>query len=189
MLVVHGTYSEYWDQIKHSGGLKPMSRNHIHFATKEPDKLPPLHPNRVKSKEEVEAMTGSVISGMRRGATTLIWVDVRKSMEGGVKWWRSHNNVFLTDGLERKVVGGRGGKEKTERVLELKWVRWVERRGDKGEILWKNEDADVAEEKLANEVSRMAIEERRKGESQKDGESEKVVEIESNGPVKESWDD
>ena len=30
-VVIHGTYNKFWDLIK-AGGLKRMSRNHIHFA-------------------------------------------------------------------------------------------------------------------------------------------------------------
>ena len=62
-----------------------------------------------------------VLSGMRRDATILVWVDVRKSAKAGVKWWRSANGVVLTDGLDRK--------------LGLEWVAWVERRGT-GEVLF-----------------------------------------------------
>ena len=62
-----------------------------------------------------------VLSGMRRDATILVWVDVRRSSKGGVKWWRSANGVVLTDGLDRK--------------LGLEWVAWVERRGT-GEVLF-----------------------------------------------------
>ena len=62
-----------------------------------------------------------VLSGMRRDATILVWVDVRRSAEGGVKWWRSANGVVLTEGLDRK--------------LGLEWVAWVEKRGT-GDILF-----------------------------------------------------
>ena len=30
-VVIHGTYLKFWDLIK-AGGLKRMTRNHIHFA-------------------------------------------------------------------------------------------------------------------------------------------------------------
>lgn len=64
-----------------------------------------------------------VISGMRSGCTIVIWVDVKKSLAGGVKWWRSENGVILTEGV---------GEPKS---LGFEWVKWVERRGS-GEILY-----------------------------------------------------
>lgn len=61
-----------------------------------------------------------VISGMRASATVLVWVDVRRSLAAGMRWWRSANGVVLTEGdhdgvvrLEwvcRVLVRGRGGE-------------------------------------------------------------------------------
>jgi 2'-phosphotransferase len=41
-----------------------------------------------------------VISGMRRDAQILIFVDLRKSLQQqeSMKWWRSENGVILTEG-------------------------------------------------------------------------------------------
>ena len=38
-LVVHGTNDEAWNGIRKSGGLKRMSRRHVHFATGVPEAL------------------------------------------------------------------------------------------------------------------------------------------------------
>ena len=63
-----------------------------------------------------------VLSGMRRDASVLVWVDVtRSATEGGVEWWRSANGVVLTEGVDG--------------VLGLEWIAWVERRGTE-EVLW-----------------------------------------------------
>lgn len=63
-----------------------------------------------------------VISGMRANATTLIWVDVARSInEGGLKWWRSDNGVILTEGDAQGMV-------------KMDWVEKVESRT--GEVLW-----------------------------------------------------
>lgn len=100
-----------------------MGRTHIHFATNLPTALPPLSrdkPLRVPMTDE--GGVDMVLSGMRRDATVLVWVDVLGSaLRGGVKWWRSQNGVVLTEG----VGGG----------LALEWVVWAERRGT-GEILY-----------------------------------------------------
>ena len=97
-----------------------MSRRHIHFATNLPIALPPLSADR-PLKVESEKGQDTVLSGMRRDATVLIWVDVRRSAEAGVQWWKSQNGVVLTEGLEGK--------------LGMEWFAWVERRGT-GEVLW-----------------------------------------------------
>lgn len=76
-----------------------------------------------RGKEEGEAEV--VISGMRKDASILIWVDLRRSLEeGGLKWWRSANGVVLTEGNEDGVV-------------EMRWVRRVEHRRT-GQVLWEN---------------------------------------------------
>lgn len=120
-LVVHGTYPGPWESIKQSGGLKPMSRKHIHFATNLPSALPPLSRDRPVKVPMAEGGGDVVLSGMRRDATVLVWVDVQRSAQGGVKWWRSANGVVLTEGLEGR--------------LGMEWVVWVERRGT-GDILY-----------------------------------------------------
>lgn len=131
--VVHGTNERPWEDIKRSGGMKPMRRKHIHFATKLPEKMPPLDryfQSRSKPKEDNDI----VVSGMRSTSTVFIWVDVKKSLEGGVEWWRSENGVILTEGVgEPKMLG-------------FEWVAWVEKRGT-GEILFgeKVESAEVRE--------------------------------------------
>ncbi|KFZ01357.1 hypothetical protein V501_10044, partial [Pseudogymnoascus sp. VKM F-4519 (FW-2642)] len=77
-VVVHGTYYAFYPSIVASGGLKKMTRNHIHFSTGLPEDK------------------GGVVSGMRNDAEVLIYVDVRKSLEeGGTSWWVSDNGVVL----------------------------------------------------------------------------------------------
>ncbi|KAK4242638.1 KptA family-domain-containing protein, partial [Achaetomium macrosporum] len=93
--VIHGTYFAFWPAIVASGGLKPMGRNHVHFSTGLPD--------------DTEA---GVISGMRRDAELLIYVDVEASMrEEGIKWWMSDNGVVLTEGNADGLVPARYFKE------------------------------------------------------------------------------
>lgn len=137
-----------------------MKRNHIHFASREPAKL-----KTIEGEKEVAKSTHlrddkeKLLSGMRQGASTMIWVDVKKSLEGGVKWWRSENGVFLTEGLETGVVvgSGDGGVERREKILGFEWFRWVERRGDKGQVLWRAEGADPEGEKAENEMWHLGL--------------------------------
>ncbi|OAA74667.1 RNA 2'-phosphotransferase [Akanthomyces lecanii RCEF 1005] len=118
--VVHGTYYAFWEPIVESGGLKVMGRNHIHCAAGTPE-------------EGV-----AVVSGMRRDAQLLIEIDVQRSMEAGIAWWRSDNGVILTEGDADGLLG-------------VEYFRRVEgRNGDVG-VLW--EDGQVVAE-LPRDVKR-----------------------------------
>ncbi|MBW0468251.1 hypothetical protein O181_007966 [Austropuccinia psidii MF-1] len=78
-MVVHGTYSKFWESIARQG-LKPLKRTHIHFAA---------------------GLLGEdgVISGMRASCDILIYLDVEKCLTDGIKFFRSANGVILTEGL------------------------------------------------------------------------------------------
>ncbi|GBG79173.1 hypothetical protein CBR_g28889 [Chara braunii] len=77
---VHGTYYRHWEAIRRDG-LSKMSRNEIHFAIGLPGK-------------------DGVISGMRQSCEVLIYVDVEKAIEDGIRFFRSDNNVVLTRGVD-----------------------------------------------------------------------------------------
>ncbi|KAK1751730.1 KptA family-domain-containing protein [Echria macrotheca] len=119
-VVVHGTYFAFWPRIVESGGLKPMGRNHVHFSTGLP--------------EDSEA---GVVSGMRRDAQVLVFVDVEASMRGeeGLKWWVSDNGVVLTEGRE-----GDG-------VVPVKYFKEVRGRAQGVGVLWRDGEwvADLPE--------------------------------------------
>lgn len=151
---VHGTDPLGWKGIIKSGGLKKMGRQHIHFATgvpnyhnksKSADAVPSVGASAPATQTKEVEKDGSeivgddgtkestssakpgaetVISGMRKSATIMVWVDVVRSMkDGGLLWWRSDNGVILTEGDE-------------EGWVKMEWVDRVERRGT-GEILWQ----------------------------------------------------
>lgn len=75
---IHGTYSRYWPLIKKEG-LKCMNRNHIHFAVGLP------------SDE-------TVISGIRKDVDILIYINLKKALECGIKFFKSSNGVVLSPG-------------------------------------------------------------------------------------------
>ncbi|KAK1781813.1 phosphotransferase 1 [Copromyces sp. CBS 386.78] len=113
--VVHGTYFAFWDKIVESGGLKAMGRNHVHFSTGLPE----------------DTETG-VISGMRKDAEVLVFVDVECSIKqenekegGGIKWWMSDNGVVLTEGDKDGLV-------------PLKYFKEVRGRRQGVGLLWKD---------------------------------------------------
>ena len=122
-----------------------------------------------KSKPEEEGLEPLVLSGMRASASIVIWVDVKRSLKGGVKWWRAKNGVYLTEGL---VVG-------RKKLLALEWIWWVERRarpGEETEVLFGEKPAKVDGIARAGEV---------------DGKMKGLLsgEPESGLPVKDNWDD
>ncbi|KAL5792586.1 hypothetical protein ACOSP7_001180 [Xanthoceras sorbifolium] len=80
---VHGTYKKYLESILESG-LKRMKRLHVHFSRGLPT-------------------DGEVISGMRRDVNVLIFLDVRKALEDGMKLYISENKVILTEGFDGTV--------------------------------------------------------------------------------------
>lgn len=80
---VHGSYKRNLESILESG-LKRMKRLHVHFSCGLP-------------------MDGEVISGMRRDVDLLIFLDVRKALEDGMKFYISDNKVILTEGFDGVV--------------------------------------------------------------------------------------
>ncbi|KUI59568.1 tRNA 2'-phosphotransferase 1 [Cytospora mali] len=87
-VVVHGTYFAFWPRIVEAGGLRRMGRTHVHCSTGLPE------------DEQ------GVISGMRKDAEVLVYVDVRRSLEdGAMTWWVSDNGVVLTEGAEGAEEG------------------------------------------------------------------------------------
>lgn len=80
---VHGTYRKNLESILQSG-LKRMERLHVHFASGLPT-------------------DGEIISGMRRDVNILIFLDVRKALQDGMKLYISDNRVILTEGFNGAV--------------------------------------------------------------------------------------
>ncbi|MCJ1432192.1 hypothetical protein MMC27_001548 [Xylographa pallens] len=151
--VVHGTFPAAWKLILKSGGLSRMRRQHVHFAkgllaapntkstasvpaVQEPepkplgksDKSTPVEDENgsepaVVALNEGKAEEEKVVSGMRRDANVLVWVDIRRSIsDGGLEWWRSANGVILTEGDPHGMVS-------------IDFVKRAEKRG--GGILWE----------------------------------------------------
>ena len=75
--VVHGTYYKAWPSIR-VNGLSKMARQHVHLARGLPGE-------------------SGVISGMRASCELLIWVDVRRAIAAGVRFFESSNGVILTE--------------------------------------------------------------------------------------------
>ncbi|KAF8813017.1 hypothetical protein BYT27DRAFT_7085488 [Phlegmacium glaucopus] len=76
-IAVHGTNLQAWSSIR-TQGLSKMKRNHIHLA---------------------QGVAGeSVISGMRTSSQILIFINLQKALDAGIKFFFSDNGVILTEG-------------------------------------------------------------------------------------------
>ncbi|EGN95113.1 hypothetical protein SERLA73DRAFT_143184 [Serpula lacrymans var. lacrymans S7.3] len=85
-MAVHGTNRKAWELIS-TQGLSKMKRNHIHLA---------------------QGIAGdSVVSGMRKSSQILIYIDVQKAIDAGIKFSLSSNGVVLTEGDETGFLAPR----------------------------------------------------------------------------------
>ncbi|KAL9619287.1 MAG: hypothetical protein Q9160_006052 [Pyrenula sp. 1 TL-2023] len=104
--VVHGTFHAAWPHILGSGGLRPMTRTHIHFATgpKLDDIRQGVEVGQKGGRKAIDSavLGGTVISGMRSDAQVLIYIDIRKALQNGIPFWRSENSVILSEGIPLK---------------------------------------------------------------------------------------
>ncbi|KAF2208805.1 hypothetical protein CERZMDRAFT_48458 [Cercospora zeae-maydis SCOH1-5] len=96
---IHGTTHAAYLKILASGGLKPMGRNHVHFASGLPAGF-----ESVVEGPSVDDAAPPVISGMRNSSTILVYLDLPKAMQSGIKFWRSDNGVILSEGNASGVV-------------------------------------------------------------------------------------
>lgn len=98
-MAVHGTTHGAWPLILATGGLKPMGRTHVHFASGLPAGFKPLDDQDVKDEE-----AAPVISGMRKSSSVLVYLDLAKAVNAGLTFWLSDNGVILTEGDEEGLV-------------------------------------------------------------------------------------
>lgn len=82
-----------------------MRRNHIHFS---PGLLAGLKPG---------ATTSKVISGMRRDAQLLLYINLPKAIAAGITFWRSENGVILSEGDPHK--NGLLGMEYVDKIEDI----------------------------------------------------------------------
>ena len=86
-VVIHGTYKSCLPSIQR-GGLSRMSRQHIHFAVGEPEE-------------------DGVISGMRKTAEVMIYINLPLAISEGVSFFVSENRVILSPGDEHGYLSPR----------------------------------------------------------------------------------
>jgi len=119
-ICVHGTTRAAWPLIARSGGLHPMSRSHIHFASAE---------------------FGEAKSGMRHTSEILIYVDIGECLRWAesassenprvsLEFFQSANGVLLTSGVN--VLGNRFPSFLFDRVVEVQ--------RDKGSQQWMKKE-------------------------------------------------
>ncbi|KAK5130627.1 hypothetical protein LTR08_001886 [Meristemomyces frigidus] len=127
---VHGTTHAAWLLIVASGGLKAMTRNHVHFASGLPAGF-----TSIASEDDAAATAAApVISGMRKSSTVLMFLDLSKAVAAGLKFWVSDNGVILSEG-------------NADGLVPLEMFRRVEDRTGEGVLL---EDGKVTKEAPAS---------------------------------------
>ena len=75
-----------------------MTRNHVHFASGLPAGFTSIGGKDAAEEAAAAAAAAPVISGMRKSSTVLVFLDVAKAMEAGIKFWVSDNGVILSEG-------------------------------------------------------------------------------------------
>lgn len=138
-LCVHGTTHSAWPLILESGGLKRMTRTHVHFASGLPKGMSmlPDDENEVGKEDSdagssIQAKDAPVISGMRSTSSILVYIDVSSALSSGLEFFRSENGVLLCAG------------EADTGVVPLKFFKRVEERKDGLGILMR--DGQVVKE-------------------------------------------
>ncbi|CAI5758456.1 unnamed protein product [Candida verbasci] len=91
--VYHGTTTSKLSIIKSSGGLSRMNRNHIHLTCKE----------------------YCTVSGIKKQSNVLIFIDINKCLNQGIKFYKSLNNVILTEGDEQGYIKW----DNIEKIIQL----------------------------------------------------------------------
>ncbi|OOQ86739.1 tRNA splicing 2' phosphotransferase 1 [Penicillium brasilianum] len=138
--VVHGTFHGAWPLILQSGGLRAMGRHHVHFATG-PSLESTLATAGTTSQEKGKEpkQENQVISGMRRDAQILIYLDIKKALAAGCPFWRSENGVILSEGLP--VPNGKTDADgNPEKIVSIDFFDFViERKLGLGQI-WPKGD-------------------------------------------------
>ncbi len=82
---VHSTFMSCLPQIRASGGLSKMKRNHVHMVLAELDEIKSLN-------------NKGTIPGLRKNANAFIAINLQKAEATGCKFFLSSNNVLLSAG-------------------------------------------------------------------------------------------
>ena len=107
-MVIYGTYRKVMEPITNQG-LSRMGRNHVHFGTS-------------------DSFKGN-LSGFRSNSELLVYLNLEKAIDEGLKFYISKNNV-LCPGDEKRFIQSKYFKYIKERV-------WKEDRACPGKVLWK----------------------------------------------------
>lgn len=129
-----------------------MGRNHIHFATGPPLEYVLAAHSGDSAQGKPKPDDSRVISGMRRDAQVLIYIDVRKALAAGVPFWRSENGVILSEGVPVAQNTNDDKKGEEQKFVSLEFFDVVaERKVGLGK-LW--ERGEVLQELPANLTSK-----------------------------------
>lgn len=81
-VLYHGTSERSIRSIVGSGAILPMKRHHVHLST--------------------DVMTALVVGSRHGDAPIVLCIDAKRMYEDGCMFYKSENNVWLTDNVELK---------------------------------------------------------------------------------------
>lgn len=159
--VVHGTFDPKWKLILKSGGLKPMGRQHVHFALGLPSGGVTLPLRLFPSSALKEVQTGiEPDAGQNAGSISAAADDITlappapaSSSELVISGMRATASMLVWVDVKRSLEAGAlkwwrsaNGVVLTEGDAEgkvgLEWVNRVEKRN--GEVVWRGESLGKA---------------------------------------------
>ena len=153
-LVVHGTNDEAWNGIRKSGGLKRMSRRHVHFATGVPEPLDKGSVNNKSNstsapkvaKDGISDERGDIVIGNQGAEASLRLNSNSKEATKVISGMRANATVLIWVNVARSMDEGGlkwwrsdNGVILTEGdaqgTVSMEWVDRVEMKGT-AETLW-----------------------------------------------------
>jgi len=83
-----------------------MGRMHVHFAKGLPAGFSRMGDGNAghEANGNQETQAPPVISGMRNSSAVLVYLDIAKAMDLGLKFWESDNGVILCDGGDDGII-------------------------------------------------------------------------------------
>jgi len=88
--VIHGTFWKAWEKIKTSGLKLVQGKQYLHFQA-----------------GRLGSSTKELVQNFRHNCEVLVYIDLAKALQFGINFWRSSNNVIITQGDNKNRISAR----------------------------------------------------------------------------------
>lgn len=88
--VIHGTFWKAWEKIKTSGLKLVLGKQYLHFQA-----------------GKLGSSTKELVQNFRHNCEVLVYIDLAKALQFGICFWRSNNNVIITQGDNHNRISAR----------------------------------------------------------------------------------